>query len=167
MQYDQSLVDKIKEIITNEQATIATAESVTSGHIQAALSLAKEASEYFQGGITCYNLGQKTRHLNIEPTLAQRSNCIHQKIAADMAVEVSKLFISKYGISITGYATINPDIEEEGLFAYTALAYNQQVVLQKKLTTTKQHPLEVQIDYTQQVLQLLYNYLLNKNNQKA
>ena len=162
MEYDKNLVNKIKKIINLKQATISVAESVTAGHIQAALSLADEAAEYFQGGITCYNLGQKTRHLNIEPILAEQSNCIHQKVAAQMAIEVSKLFISDFGLGITGYATMVPEIEKEGLFAFAAISYQQNILLQKKLTSKKESSLEVQVDYTQQVLKLLFDFLKKK-----
>lgn len=159
MTYDQKTINEIKEMIKAQQASIAVAESVTSGQLQGALSLAEGASEYFQGGITCYNLGQKTRHLNIEPILAEKSSCIHRKIAADMALAVSKLFISDYGIGITGYATIVPEIEGEGLFAFVAISYQAEVVLQERITSTKTDQLSVQVDYTQQVLQLLHQHL--------
>lgn len=159
MAYDQQLINNIKEKIVAAKASIAVAESVTAGHLQAALSLAEGASDYLQGGITCYNLGQKTRHLNIEPILAEKSSCIHEKIAADMAVEVSKLFISNYGIGITGYATIVPEIEKEGLFAFVAIALDGKIVAQQRITSQKKAQYEVQLDYTAQVLQLLHGCL--------
>ncbi|WP_207493624.1 CinA family protein [Aridibaculum aurantiacum] len=162
MTYDKQLVDSIKEILSSSQSTIAVAESVTAGHIQAALSLATKAAEYFQGGITCYNLGQKTKHLNVEPTLAEKSNCIHQKIAAQMAKEICKLFISNYGIGITGYATVVPEIEEEGIFAFVAIVENGEVVVERRLTSKKEDPLEVQVDYTMQALQVLHQHLQKK-----
>ncbi len=76
-----------------------------------------------------------------------------------MAVEVSKMFLSNYGIGITGYAAIVPECEEEGLFAYFSLAKEQQIVLAKRLTSTEKHPYEVQVNYTRQVIQLVHDYL--------
>jgi nicotinamide-nucleotide amidase len=148
-------------MIESEQ-TIAIAESVTSGNLQAAFSIAMDASKYFQGGITAYNLGQKTRHLNIEPILAQKTNCIEQRIANTMAIEVSKMFLSNYGIAITGYAAIVPECGEEGLFAYFSLAHQQKIVLTKRLTSSEKHPYDVQVDYAKQVIQLLHDYLRSK-----
>ena len=162
MTYDQKLLNEIKQAIASQQASIAVAESVTAGQLQGALSLADCASEYFQGGITCYNLGQKTRHLNIEPILAEKSSCIHLKIASDMAIEVSKMFISSYGIGITGYATMVPEIEKEGLYAFVALSFNGEVVLSEKITSSGDDQLAVQVDYTRQVIKLLHRYLLQK-----
>ncbi len=116
MIYSEEMLNSIKDMLIESEQTIAIAESVTSGNLQAAFSIAMDASKYFQGGITAYNLGQKTRHLNIEPILAQKTNCIEQRIANTMAIEVSKMFLSDYGIAITGYAAIVPECEEEGLF---------------------------------------------------
>jgi nicotinamide-nucleotide amidase len=159
MVYNEAIVNSIKEIIARQQQTIAVAESVTSGHLQAALSLAIEASNIYQGGITCYNLGQKTKHLHVDPILAEQTNSVHQRVADQMAIGVSKSFISNYGIGITGYASIVPECEKEGLFAFFSLAYKQETVLQKRLTSAKEKPYEVQLDYTEQVLQNILDYL--------
>lgn len=162
MIYSEETLNSIKDILVNSEQTIAIAESVTSGNLQAAFSVAMDASKYFQGGITAYNLGQKTRHLNVEPILAQKTNCIEQRIADTMAIEVSKMFLSNYGMGITGYAAIVPECEKDGLFAFFSLAYKQQIVLTKRLASPEKHPYDVQIDYAKQVIQLLYAYLRSK-----
>ena len=159
MIYREETLNAIKDIILSQEETLSVAESVTAGHLQAAFSTAIDASKYFQGGITAYNLGQKARHLNVEPILAAKTNCIEQRVANTMAIEVSRMFLSNYGIAITGYAAIVPECEEEGLFAYFSLTHNMEVVLAKRLTSPEKHPHDVQIDYTNQVIQLVYNHL--------
>jgi PncC family amidohydrolase len=159
--YNQSTIDAIRNYLVGAEETIAVAESVTSGHLQAALSSGEEASKYFQGGLTAYNAGQKARHLNIEPIYADKVNCVADKIASAMAIEISKLFISNYGIGITGYATIVPECEQEGLFAWFAVSYNGEVVLLKKISTTKPG-IDAQINYTEQVIQQLHQFILDK-----
>ena len=104
MLYNDQTIDKIKTALVAENLTLSVAESVTSGHWQAAFSSAKDASKFFQGGITAYNAGQKCRHLNIEPIAALENNCVTEKVACEMAAKVNQLFISDFGISITGYA---------------------------------------------------------------
>jgi PncC family amidohydrolase len=84
--YNQSTIDAIRNYLVGAEETIAVAESVTSGHLQAALSSGEEASKYFQGGLTAYNAGQKARHLNIEPIYADKVNCVADKIASAMAI---------------------------------------------------------------------------------
>jgi PncC family amidohydrolase len=159
--YNPTTIDSLRDLLVAKGETIAVAESVTSGHLQAALSSGEEASKYFQGGLTAYNAGQKTRHLNIEPIYASRVNCVADKIASAMAIEVSKLFISDYGIGITGYATIVPECEKEGLFAWFAIAYQKEVVLLKKISTEKPG-IDAQINYTEQVIEQLFKFTSNK-----
>ncbi len=79
-----------------------------------------------------------------------------------MAVEVSKMFLSNYGIEITGYAAIVPECEKEGLFAYFSLAHEQKIVLEKRLLSPEKHPYDVQVDYTRQVIQFIHQYLKSK-----
>lgn len=157
--YNQSSIEAIRQHLVKNNETISVAESVTSGHLQAALSSGEEASKFFQGGLTAYNAGQKTRHLNIEPIYAVEVNCVAEKIASKMAKEISKLFLSDYGIGITGYATIVPECEKEGLFAWFAIAYNGEVVLSKKIKASKPG-IDAQINYTEQVIEQLHQYML-------
>lgn len=162
MIYNEDLINSIKDILVGSEETIAVAESVTAGHLQAAFSAGMEASKYFQGGITAYNLGQKARHLHVDPILAGKVNCVAAKIAHTMAIEVSKMFSSDYGIGITGYASIVPECEEEGLFAFFALAYKSEVVLTQKITCNEKRPSDVQVDYTNKVVDKIYSYLKQK-----
>jgi PncC family amidohydrolase len=161
--YKPELINSIRNFLVDAAETIAVAESVTSGHLQGALSSGEEASKYFQGGLTAYNAGQKTRHLNIEPIYANKVNCVADKIASAMAKEISKLFVSDYGIGITGYATIVPENEKEGLFAWFAVSYKREIVLLKKISTTKPG-IDAQINYTEQVIEQLNDLLQNKKN---
>lgn len=117
MLYNVDTVNAIKEVLLENEETLAVAESVTAGHLQAAFSAAMDASKFFQGGITAYNIGQKARHLHIDPILGGKVNCVAEKIANTMAIEVGKMFSSDYGLAITGYASIVPECEKEGLFA--------------------------------------------------
>lgn len=157
--YNEEIINRIKDIIVKKGETVSVAESVTSGHFQVAFSLAMEASQYFQGGITVYNIGQKTRHLNIEPTYALEVNCVAEKVSADMAKEISKKFLSDYGVGITGYATIVPQCEKEGLFAFFCISYKDEIVVSEKLTSTGEGSLHVQLDYTNQGLQHFLRWL--------
>src|ERR1051325_1421918 len=96
--YNEEIINSIKEKLVAAKESIAVAESVTSGHLQAALSQAENASFFFQGGITAYNLGQKSRHLNIDPIQAENCDSVSKDVAIKMALEVSKMFTSNWGV---------------------------------------------------------------------
>jgi len=132
--------------------TFSVAESVTSGHIQAAFSLAKEASQFFQGGITAYNLGQKARHLHVNPIHATACNSVSEVIADEMAVNCLTLFSSDWSIGITGYASPLPEMGIKELFAFYTIAFHRTVIQRGKVESNDDGPLNVQIFYANRVL---------------
>src|SRR5688572_1341438 len=127
MLYDYKLIDWIKEQLIKEGKTLAVAESVTAGHLQAAFSSATDASKFFEGGITVYNAGQKTRPLDVEPINAQESDSVSERVAIEMATGINRKFLSDYGISITGYAARVPEKNINDLFAYFAIVKKNKV----------------------------------------
>ena len=157
--YSIELVNNIKDALISKDETLAVAESVTSGHLQAAFSLADNATLFFQGGITAYHLAQKYRHLQIDPIYASKVNCVSERIAAEMATGVCRLFSSGYGISITGYASEIPEMNIYELYAFMAFAKEEKILTSQRITTNKKTMLEAQLDYTDQVLKIIAHYL--------
>ncbi|HEY0741230.1 MAG TPA: nicotinamide-nucleotide amidohydrolase family protein [Chryseosolibacter sp.] len=150
--YKEHVIDSIKDVLIAKRKTLAIAESVTAGHIQAAVSLATKATSFFQGGLTAYNLNEKTRLLHVDVVHAMSCNCVSEKVAGEMAVNVAKLFQSDWGISITGYATPVPDLGVNNLFAYWAASHQGKVIKAAVLTAEKDQPLNVQVFYANEVL---------------
>jgi nicotinamide-nucleotide amidase len=91
MMFNLQNIDRIKDLLRQKQETIAVAESVTAGLLQAAMASTELAMEFFQGGITAYNLGQKSRHLGVDPIQAQRCNCVSDQMAGTMAISASRM----------------------------------------------------------------------------
>lgn len=57
MQAVHHSLKSIQKQLVNRKETLAVVESVTAGSLQAAFSLAENATEFFQGGLTVYNIG--------------------------------------------------------------------------------------------------------------
>lgn len=160
--FDTKAIKAIRSFLLTHKETIAIAESVTSGFIQAAFSTAEEASQFYQGGITAYNIGQKYRHLRIEPIHALACNCVSEKIAQDMALHVCDLFHSNWGIGITGYAAPVPESDNE-LYAYYAIVNQNKVLVTKRIAAKKDDSIKVQLFYTNQILLDLGKYMGTEN----
>jgi Uncharacterized protein (competence- and mitomycin-induced) len=161
MLYDENIINNIKDLLSKKKETLSVAESVTAGHLQAAFSSAIEAAQFFQGGITAYNAGQKTKHLNIEPIAALEDDCVTEKVACEMALQANKMFISDYAIAITGYATKMPEKGLNDLFAFFAIAFKREILLTKKIITNKER-VDAQVDYTNQVIKEFEKLLTSK-----
>lgn len=97
--------NELKTLFLREpRRTLAVAESVTCGHLQAAIGAISGASEFFLGGVTAYTLDQKVRHLGVDRAAAAAVNCVSDAVVRQMAAGACALFGSDVGVATTGYA---------------------------------------------------------------
>jgi nicotinamide-nucleotide amidase len=103
--------------------TLAAAESLTCGRVQARVGAISGASEFFLGGITAYTLDQKVRHLGVTRSEAEAVNSVSAEVAQQMAQGACRLFGSDLAVATTGYA--EPSVAENvrAPFAWWALAH--------------------------------------------
>ena len=157
--YNETTINALRDLLISRGKTISVAESVTSGHLQAAISSADNAMQFYQGGITAYNAGQKTRHLHVEPIYALTCDCVSEQTAAEMARGSNLMFLSDYAIGITGYATPQPKDGIHDLFAFVAVARGQELISAAHLTSREKHPIDVQVDFANQALRVFLETL--------
>lgn len=155
---DVEVVEGIRNALLSRKETLSVAESVTCGFVQAFLSQAPDALDFFQGGMTAYNLAQKYKHLNVEPIHATSCDCVSEKVANEMAMNTCSLFNSEWGLGITGYASPVPEANNQ-LYAWYAIAKKGVVVRTEKIEAEKEEPLQVQLLYTRRLLQALRDHL--------
>lgn len=159
---DIDIVNNIRELLMEKGETVAVAESVTSGHLQVVFSLAEQASSFYQGGITTYNIGQKARHLLIDPIHGQQTNCVSERIAEQMASHVCYLFAADWGLGITGFATKVPEQGIETLYAYYAISHKGKIVAHGKFTAGEEgDPVAVRYYFTNQLLSQFVNVIVS------
>ncbi len=98
--------------------TLAVAESMTGGRVQALITAEAGASEFFLGGITAYTLAQKVRHLGVGRHAAEAVDCVSAEIARQMARGACALFEADIAVATTGYAEPAPvrGFAEPGVF---------------------------------------------------
>lgn len=119
-------MDELKQLMLAEpRLTLAVAESLTCGRVQAAVGTVSGASEYFLGGITAYSLEQKVRHLGVGRAAARRVNSVSAAVAEQMACGVCRLFGSDLGVATTGYAEPSAADGVADPFAWWALAHRR------------------------------------------
>ncbi len=157
--YNAAALNAIKDFMVSHNKTLAVAESVTSGHLQAAFSLATDATRFFQGGITAYNLGQKARHLCIDPIKAEACNCVSETTASEMAINALHFFACDWAVGITGYAAPVPEIGVRDCFAFYAIASEDNVIWRGKIEAPPSDPYGVQLYFTEQLLEQFRQYL--------
>jgi nicotinamide-nucleotide amidase len=146
-------LDSLSTFLVQKKKTISVAESVTAGLLQNRLSLAPNASCFFQGGVTAYNLEQKVAILDVDIIEAKKCNCVSQIVASQMALHVSQLFKSDYGLAITGYASPIPEKNIYQLHAYYAAAFKNNIFMNGMLLTQCNNAYDAQEDYVKQLLE--------------
>jgi len=102
--------------------TLAVAESMTCGLVQARIGAISGASDFFQGGITAYSLDQKVRHLGVDRIAAEAVDCVSGPIAAQMARGACALFGADLGVATTGYAEVSDHLRTPHPYGWWALA---------------------------------------------
>ena len=145
-------INQIGGVLLERHETLAVAESVTQGLLQNTFSLSFNASGFFQGGITVYNVGQKTKQLGVEPIHALEVNGVSEKVANELAIGVCSLFRSNWGIGITGYAATLPEKSVYDLFAFYSFCYQGEIKYSKRIVAEKKDPEEVQRFYVAQLI---------------
>jgi nicotinamide-nucleotide amidase len=118
-------VDTLRDLmIVGPGWTLAVAESLTSGHLQAAIGARSGASDFFLGGVTVYTVDRKVALLGVDRREAEATNAVSENVADQMALGVCRLFGSSLGAATTGYAEAAPDLGIPSPRAFWAIAQN-------------------------------------------
>jgi len=100
---------ELKELLLRSPRwTLAVAESLTCGHLQARIGAVSGASHYFLGGVTAYTLEQKVRLLGVDHAEAAACACVSEAVARAMAAGAARLFGADVTVATTGYAEPDP-----------------------------------------------------------
>ena len=101
---DHPIEAQIGKLLSQQNKSIATAESCTGGRIAAALTSVPGASAYFVGGVVPYKTELKTNILKVSPSLIDTHSVVSAEVALAMAEGVRQQFSSDYGLATTGNA---------------------------------------------------------------
>ncbi len=96
--------DQLAELLKNSRATIAVAESLTGGLISSRLTAMPGSSEYFIGGIVCYNNRIKIMELGIPASVIAQKGPVSKEVAVAMAEGIRRRYRVEIGLSATGVA---------------------------------------------------------------
>lgn len=98
-----TVADEIAALATRNGLTIAVAESLTAGHLAAALGAAPEAADWFRGGVVAYSRHVKHRVLGVP-----EGPVVCETAAAAMAVGVAALMGADLAVAVTGAGGPDP-----------------------------------------------------------
>ncbi len=115
-------LNEMKALLLREPRwTVAAAESLSCGRVQALLGAISGASGYLLGGVTAYTIEQKVRLLAVDREQAVAVKAVSAGVAEAMALGVCRLFGSTLGVATTGFAEADRAAGVSAPMAYWAI----------------------------------------------
>ena len=101
---DKPLETILGELLKQQNATIATAESCTGGRLAAALNALPGSSAYFMGSVVAYANEVKEQVLGVEHDTLMQCGAVSEQTVRQMAEGVRRLMRTDYAIATSGIA---------------------------------------------------------------
>ena len=95
---------RVGDLLLSKKATVATAESFTSGYLSHLITSVPGSSKYYRGSILAYDNEIKEKILNVSPDLIKNYGVVSEQIVKEMALSVKKIMGVDYALSTTGVA---------------------------------------------------------------
>ena len=132
LEEDETIEVVLGKILTQQNKTLATAESCTGGKIAQMITSIPGSSAYFKGSIVSYAKEVKINILNISPETIEKYSVVSKEVAEEMALSVQKIMKTDYAISVTGNAGPTKDETHEEIGTiFIGLATPEKVIVEK------------------------------------
>jgi len=103
--YDNDKLEQvIADLLIQNNLTVSTAESCTSGLLASRLTDVPGSSQYFKGGSVCYSNDLKINDIGVDKDLIERYGAVSEEVAESLAKNIAKKNNTDIGIGITGIA---------------------------------------------------------------
>ncbi len=101
---DSTLPKAVADLLTQQGATVATAESCTGGLLAKMLTDIPGSSDYFHGGFIPYANAAKKSWLDVPADMLEREGAVSEPVAEFLAESCRKKAKSDFGLATTGIA---------------------------------------------------------------
>ena len=129
---DETIEVVLGRLLTQQNKTLATAESCTGGKIAQTVTAVPGASKYFKGSVVSYDTAVKIEVLGLPESLIEEHTVVSAEVASAMALSVKRIMKTDYAIATTGNA--GPTKEEgdaEVGTVFIALATPNEVIVEE------------------------------------
>ncbi|MFO7953054.1 MAG: competence/damage-inducible protein A [Bacillota bacterium] len=101
---DETLAGKVAELINEQRATLAVAESCSGGLLSSMITDIPGSSNFYKGGLATYTEAAKRTILNIDEELLNKEGAVSEKTTLQMAENARKILGATIGLAVTGIA---------------------------------------------------------------
>ena len=138
--FDNDTIEQIvADQLLNKNLTIATAESCTAGMLSTKLTDVAGSSNYFNGGVVCYNNEIKSDVVGVDNETLKRHGAVSEEVVSELASGIAKKLNSDIGVGITGIAGPTGGTEKKpvGLIFVGIFYRNNVYIKQYNLTPNR------------------------------
>jgi nicotinamide-nucleotide amidase len=129
---DETIEVVVGKLLTQQNKTIATAESCTGGKIAQVLTAVAGASNYFRGSVVSYATDTKVSVLGVKEATIEANSVVSAQVAIEMALGVKKIMKTDYAIATTGNAGPSKgETDKEVGVVFIALATPNEVIVEE------------------------------------
>ena len=101
---EDTLEGVLGRLLTERNATVATAESCTGGLLGSRITDIAGSSKYYLGGVVCYTGDAKVALANVDRALIVEHGEVSEPVAIALARGIRERFGTTYGVGVTGIA---------------------------------------------------------------
>jgi len=99
-----SISKAVGQMLLENKARLATAESCTGGKIAADITAIPGASHYFEGSVVAYSNRIKKKLLGVRAETLEKHGAVSEETVREMAEGVRKLLVTDYAVAVSGIA---------------------------------------------------------------
>ena len=104
VRYDEKLESELAEILRERQVRVTTAESMTGGLLSHRLMIQPGSSDYFVGGVVCYDNLTKINTCGVSAKTIRNFGLVSKEVVSEMLQGAIRLMSADVAVSITGIA---------------------------------------------------------------
>lgn len=158
---EQSMEAVVAELLLQENATIATAESCTGGFIAHRLTRVAGASAYFKGSVVAYSNTVKQELLGVQESTLEQEGAVSQATVEEMLRGLLQRFDTDYGIAISGIAGPTGERPGKPVGTIWVAVGNKEAQYSKRLQLGKERLFNIHRS-SMIALNILRKFILNK-----
>jgi nicotinamide-nucleotide amidase len=156
----KELEEVIGDLLMQNQATLAVAESCTGGLLGHRITNVPGSSKYFLQGVQVYSYDAKIRLLGIPKQILDTHGAVSAETSSRMALKIRKISQADYGLAITGIAGPGGGTAKKPVgLVYTSLASKLGVITKKNIFLGNREIIKYRA--SQKALDMLRRHLQN------
>ena len=131
--YDNDKLEQvIADLLIQNNLTVSTAESCTSGLLASRLTDVPGSSQYFKGGSVCYSNELKINDIGVDKDLIEKYGAVSEEVAESLAKNIAKKNNTDIGIGITGIAGPDGGTEKKPVgLVFVGIFYKNNVYIKR------------------------------------